>query len=69
MKKAGRGGVIVNMSSVLGLVGAAGAPAYSAAKHGLLGLTKAAALNLAPAKIRVVGVSPAYLVDGGYTAP
>lgn len=61
MKKAGRGGVIVNMSSVLGLVGAAGAPAYTAAKHGLLGLTKAAALNLAPAKIRVVGVSPAYI--------
>ena len=49
------------MASVLGLVGAAGAPAYTAAKHGLLGLTKAAALNLAPAKIRVVGVSPAYI--------
>jgi NAD(P)-dependent dehydrogenase (short-subunit alcohol dehydrogenase family) len=61
MKKAGRGGVIVNMSSVLGVVGASGAPAYTAAKHGLLGLTKAAALNLAPAKIRVVGVSPAYI--------
>lgn len=61
MKKAGKGGVIVNMASVLGLVGTSGAPAYSAAKHGLLGLTKAAALNLAPAKIRVVGVSPAYI--------
>jgi len=61
MKRAGRGGVIVNVASVLGLVGTAGAPAYTAAKHGLLGLTKAAALNLAPAKIRVVGVSPAYI--------
>jgi NAD(P)-dependent dehydrogenase (short-subunit alcohol dehydrogenase family) len=61
MKKAGRGGVIVNMASVLGLVGFAGAPAYTAAKHGLLGLTKAAALNLAPSKIRVVGVSPAFI--------
>lgn len=61
MKKAGRGGVIVNMASVLGLVGTAGAPAYTAAKHGLLGLTKAAALQLAPANIRVVGVSPAYI--------
>ncbi|HEX7219068.1 MAG TPA: SDR family oxidoreductase [Burkholderiales bacterium] len=61
MKKAGKGGVIVNMASVLGLVGAAGAPAYTAAKHGLLGLTKAAAIQLAPAKIRVVGVSPAYI--------
>lgn len=61
MKQAGRGGVIVNMASVLGLVGFAGAPAYTAAKHGLLGLTKAAALNLASAQIRVVGVSPAFI--------
>ncbi|HEX7055545.1 MAG TPA: SDR family NAD(P)-dependent oxidoreductase [Burkholderiales bacterium] len=61
MKKAGRGGVIVNMASVLGLVGFAAAPAYTAAKHGLLGLTKAAALDLAPARIRVVGVSPAFI--------
>lgn len=61
MKKAGRGGVIVNMSSVLGLVGFAKAPAYTAAKHGLLGLTKAAALDLAPAKIRVVAVSPGFI--------
>jgi len=61
MKQAGRGGVIVNMASVLGLVGFAAAPAYTAAKHGLLGLTKAAALQLAPANIRVVGVSPAFI--------
>ncbi len=61
MKKAGRGGVIVNMGSVLGLVGFGAAPAYSAAKHGLLGLTKAAALELAPDRIRVVAVSPAFI--------
>jgi NAD(P)-dependent dehydrogenase (short-subunit alcohol dehydrogenase family) len=61
MKKAGQGGVIVNMASILGVVGSAGAPAYTAAKHGVLGLTKAAALQLAPAKIRVLGVSPAYI--------
>ncbi|HEX6319890.1 MAG TPA: SDR family NAD(P)-dependent oxidoreductase [Burkholderiales bacterium] len=61
MKQAGRGGVIVNMASVLGLVGFGAAPAYTAAKHGLLGLTKAAALDLASAKIRVVGVSPAFI--------
>lgn len=61
MKKGGRGGVIVNMASVLGLTGFAAAPAYTAAKHGLLGLTKAAALNLASAKIRVVAVSPAFI--------
>ena len=61
MKQAGHGGVSVNMSSVLGLAGFAAAPAYTAAKHGLLGLTKAAALELAPAKIRVVAVSPAFI--------
>lgn len=61
MKKAGKGGVIVNMASVLGLVGGAAAPAYTAAKHGVLGLTKAAALQLAPTQIRVVAVSPAYV--------
>lgn len=61
MKQAGRGGVIVNMASVLGLVGFGPAPAYTAAKHGLLGLTKSAAVELAPAKIRVVGVSPAFI--------
>jgi NAD(P)-dependent dehydrogenase (short-subunit alcohol dehydrogenase family) len=61
MKAAGRGGVIINMSSILGSVGASGAPAYVAAKHGAVGLTKAAALELAPAKIRVVAVQPAYI--------
>lgn len=61
MKQAGQGGVIVNMSSVLGLVGFRSAPAYTAAKHGLLGLTKAAAIELAPARIRVVAVSPAFI--------
>lgn len=61
MKKAGRGGVIVNMDSILGVVGFAAAPAYTAAKHGMLGLTKSAALELAPAKIRVVAVSPAFI--------
>lgn len=61
MKKAGTGGVIVNMASVCGLVGFPAAPSYSAAKHGVIGLTKAAALELGPAKIRVVCVSPAFI--------
>nr|BAP47480.1 short-chain alcohol dehydrogenase [uncultured organism] len=61
MKAAGRGGVIVNMASVLGLVGFKAAPAYTAAKHGLIGFTKAAALELAAAGIRVVAVSPAFI--------
>jgi len=55
------GGVIINVSSILGSVGTAGAPAYTAAKHGLLGLTKAAALEYAKDGIRVVAVGPAYI--------
>jgi NAD(P)-dependent dehydrogenase (short-subunit alcohol dehydrogenase family) len=46
MLRAG-GGAIVNMASILGQVGFAGAPAYVAAKHGLIGLTKNAALEYA----------------------
>ena len=61
MKAAGRPGVIVNMASILGVVGFRGAPAYTAAKHGMIGLTRAAALELAPASIRVVAVDPAFI--------
>lgn len=61
MKARGRGGVIVNMASILGLVGFKGAPAYTAAKHGLVGLTKSVAVELAPAGIRVVSVNPAFI--------
>jgi len=60
MKPAG-GGVIINVSSILGSVAFNGAPAYTAAKHGVNGLTKAAALELAPSKIRVVAVQPAFI--------
>lgn len=61
MKASGRGGVIINVSSIMGLVGLEGAPAYVAAKHGVVGLTKAAALELAPFRIRVVSVNPAFI--------
>lgn len=61
MKAQGRPGVIINTSSILGLVAFNGAPAYTAAKHGVLGLTKAAALELGPHGIRVVAVSPAFI--------
>ncbi|MFN2442439.1 MAG: SDR family NAD(P)-dependent oxidoreductase [Thermoanaerobaculia bacterium] len=61
MKAAGTRGVIVNIASILGSVAFSGAPAYVAAKHGVIGFTKAAALELAPAGIRVVAVQPAFI--------
>jgi NAD(P)-dependent dehydrogenase (short-subunit alcohol dehydrogenase family) len=55
------GGAIVNMASILGQVGFAGAPAYTAAKHGVLGLTKAAALDYGARGVRVNAVGPAFI--------
>jgi NAD(P)-dependent dehydrogenase (short-subunit alcohol dehydrogenase family) len=54
----GRGGAIVNMSSGAGLVPAPGQPQYTAAKHGVLGLTKQAAQEFARSGIRVNAVLP-----------
>lgn len=60
MERAG-GGAIVNMSSILGMVGSATAVPYVTAKHGVTGMTRAAALGYAEQGIRINSVHPGYI--------
>lgn len=54
-------GAVVNCASILGVVGFANASAYTAAKHGVVGLTKTAAIELAKDGVRVNAVCPAFI--------
>jgi len=55
------GGAIVNVASILGQVGFPDAAAYTAAKHGVVGLTQAAALDHSAAGVRINVVGPAFI--------
>ena len=63
MKPAGRGR-IVNIASVAGLVGSGGGPAYTASKHGVVGITRQLALDLAPHGITVNALCPGAVQTG-----
>ena len=55
------GGSIINIASILGAVGFATAPAYTAAKHGVVGLTQAAALEYSALGVRINAVGPGFI--------
>lgn len=61
MLRRGRGGSIVNMSSQMGHVGSPSRTVYCMSKHAVEGLTKAMAVELAPAEIRVNTVAPTFV--------
>lgn len=64
MQSSGQGGSIINTSSVAGISGGKGPQAYTAAKHGVVGLTRATSIELAEFRIRVNAICP-----GGINTP
>jgi 3-oxoacyl-[acyl-carrier protein] reductase len=66
-----KGGSIINISSVVGLEGASGMSVYAAAKAAIVGLTKAAAKELAGRNVRVNAIAPGFIdtdLIGGFSA-
>ncbi len=68
MVEAGRGGSIIHISSQMGHVGGARRTVYCMSKHGIEGLTKAMAIDLAPYNIRVNSIAPTF-IDTPLTRP
>jgi NAD(P)-dependent dehydrogenase (short-subunit alcohol dehydrogenase family) len=64
LERQGDGGAIVNVSSILGLRGGADSAAYCAAKHGVVGLTRTAAIEYGPSGVRINA-----LVPGAFETP
>ncbi len=58
---AGGGGAIINMASIMGTVAMPNIAAYVASKHGVVGLTKAAAVEYGPKNVRVNAVAPTFV--------